>query len=340
MHYHRIGWTFSIVLFLAMGFAAPAYPSVPAKGEFIAGKSCEAYQSMRRRTNPGHVQLEVGRSYEIIELNVPSRTTWFRLRVEEASPSERWAYFECGEARVTSRGHGDSGDGQPGGGGQCNTAGQEDSYVFAVSWQPAFCESHQDKPECGVDDPSVYQANNFTLHGLWPNKSACGTGYGFCGQPDRPTRPFCNYPPVPMQAETLDALGRVMPSAAHHSCLQRHEWYKHGTCQTEFDADGYFKTAMRLLEEFNNGGMAEFMQQNIGRTVDTQSFFDAMDQAFHGGAHQRLQISCKDGKLVDVYINLPADLPNDASLASLLRQAEPKHRNACGQRFEVDAIGQ
>lgn len=314
--------------------------SVSATGEFTATLGCQAYQSIKRKTNPGQVQLEVGQSYPVIEVNVSPGTTWYRLRIDNASPAERWTYFECGIAEVTVADDSSSDGGGTGADRQCHTAGLEDSYVFALSWQPAFCEDHQEKLECAVSDPQAYQAQNFTLHGLWPNKKSCGTSYGLCGKYKAEKRPFCDYDPVPMQAETLEKLGKFMPSAAHGSCLQRHEWYKHGTCQTERDADGYFTISMRLLEEFNTSGMAVFMSRNIGKSVTTKSFLEQIDNALGEDAARRLQISCKNGMLVDVYIRLPADLPEEASLPELIRQAAPAFNNKCGTKFRVDAIGQ
>jgi ribonuclease T2 len=327
-------------VWLVFGLITPAPASVQVTGEFTATETCQAYQSIRSRTNPGGMQLEIGNSYPIIELNVSPGTTWYRLRIDGANPAERWAYFECGTAKVTSWGRPSSGGGGHGAGAECKTAGLGDSYVFAVSWQPAFCEEHPDKPECAVTDPDAYQANNFALHGLWPNKKSCGIKYGFCGEYKKDKRPFCNFAPVPMQPETLQALGAVMPSAAHGSCLQRHEWYKHGTCQTNWDADGYFHISMRLLKEFNEGGMAAFMSDNIGETVTSRAFFEAVDKAFSEGAHQRLQIFCRGGKLVDVFISLPSDPIDDIPLGTLIQQADQKFKTTCGTHFEVDAIGQ
>jgi ribonuclease T2 len=327
----------SVVAWLAFGLTAPALSSVPASGEFIAAKACQAYQSFRNKTNPGDVRLDIGGRYPIMELNSLDGPTWYRVRIDDATPQERWIYFECGSANVTSQGGSSSGREA---GGDCKTAGLGDSYVLAVSWQPAFCEGHSGKPECSVSDPQVYQAKNFTLHGLWPNKQSCGTGYGFCGKYKERPRTFCHYDPVPMKAAILKTLGVVMPSAAHGSCLQRHEWYKHGTCQTEWDAGGYFDTAMRLLKEFNEEGVGAFMADNVGKTVTTRSFFDVVDQAFGAGAHERLHISCKGNLLVEVRIHLPATLPVDASLGALIQQAKPKFNNRCGRSFRVDAIGQ
>lgn len=324
------------LIFLAFNSPAPA--SVPASGEFTATQACEAYQSFRRKTNPGEVRLDIGQSYPVFELNVREATTWYRLRIDDATPAERWVYFECGTAELGAAGTGSNG-GDADDRESCNTPGREDSYVLALSWQPAFCETHRDKPECAVTEPESYQATHFTLHGLWPNKRSCGTHYGWCGEYSRGRNPFCLFDPVPMQDTTREVLGKVMPSAAHGSCLQRHEWYKHGTCQTTWDADSYFLTAMWLLREFNANGMAAFMERNTGESVPSEAFFDAVDDAFGPDAHRRLQISCREGKLVDVYINLPDDFPVDASLGDLMQLAEPNFRNRCGTQFEIDPIG-
>jgi ribonuclease T2 len=214
-----------------------------------------------------------------------------------------------------------------------------DGYKFAVSWQPAFCETHRQKPECGVVSPQLYQATHFTLHGLWPNKNSCGTHYGFCGKYGREQRPFCNYAPLSVDKTFLEQLGKYMPSARYGSCLQRHEWYKHGTCQTTWDTQEYFATAIRLVEEFNEAGMSSFMKSRIGTFVTVNEFFSAVDQAFGQDAHRRMKVGCKNGNLVDIYMNLPAVIPADASLADLIQQAAEAFGNNCGDRFKVDKIG-
>jgi ribonuclease T2 len=222
----------------------------------------------------------------------------------------------------------------------CQLPNKEDSYKLAVSWQPAFCESHRGKPECKITDNTVYQASHFTLHGLWPNKRECGVNYGLCGQYKKPVKSFCDYAPVPMKPETVKGLGEIMPSVAGGSCLERHEWYKHGTCQTDWDADDYFATATRLVKEFNDQGMADFMKQNTGRKVSTAAFLKIVDKSFGKRASKRLNLGCdRDGNLVDVFINLPKDIPANVALADLIQQAPESFNNRCGKSFTVDAIG-
>ena len=320
---------------LVLSFSGLTRAAVPASGEFTATQSCQAYQSMRKKTNPDNTVLRVGQDYPIVEVNAGQGATWYRITIASARPADRWVYFECGAASNVVAGsrsnhHSD-----------CSVAGREDSYVFAVSWQPAFCESKPGKPECSVKDPGSYQANNFTLHGLWANKNSCGTGYGFCGPNNKKKRNFCDYPQVPMSPATREQLGRVMPSVTYGSCLQRHEWYKHGTCQIEWDADGYYGTAMRLLSEFNGSGansLTAFMQAHIGKTVSINELNDKIDMLFGHGAHTRMQYGCTNGnKLVDIYINLPKQLGNKP-LADLIQQAPEKYSNKCGSSFVVDPI--
>ena len=338
------GWISVFALLLA---AAAAQASVPVHGDLTATDACEAFQSYRKGTNPGDVRLEVGKIYPIFELNVRDDALWMRLRVEGASPIERWVSIDCGVATIISGGSsggsgvttgGNTGGNTGGSGDPCGTAGHEDSYVLALSWQPAFCETKPDKPECAVTDPAAYQAGNFTLHGLWPNKNDCGTHYGFCGSYKKMVRPFCDYAEVSMQDETRTALGIVMPSAAHGSCLQRHEWHKHGTCQTAWDADAYFKISMRLLAEVTASPLGVFVSQNVGKTVETEAFLGKVDEAFGPGARDRVRLKCKGGNLVDLYIYLPKDMPEGEPLSALIQKGPQSGGNGCGSRFAIDEI--
>lgn len=339
----RLSELFCVLALMLLMSPGAASASVPASGEFTATKACQAYQSMRQRSNPDDTVLNVGERYSVIEANVPNDATWYRISIDGADPRERWVYFDCGDANASiADGVSSPHSGGGGAGGGCNVAGEEDSYVFAVSWQPAFCEGHRDKPECQVTDPNSYQAKNFTLHGLWPNKNSCGTHYGFCGQYKKAVRPFCNFDKVPMTEATLKELGVVMPSAAYGSCLQRHEWYKHGTCQTEWGGDGYFDQAMNLLADFNGrdgNGVSAFMTENLGKQIPLVELTQKIDQQFGAGAHRRMRFSCTNGnKLVDIYINLPAKL-GQGSLASLIQAAPEKYGNKCGSDIVIDPIG-
>ena len=326
-----------IVLFISTIDSVLA--STPASGTLKATQTCEAYVSKNKLTNPDHTALVVNKKYSIFEANKTNNPDWFHVRIDNANPPERWVAKYCGTVDVRIGSGGGSSNGGGSSGGSCHTPGLEDSYVLAISWQPAFCETHRDKPECRIDDKKSYQARNFTLHGLWPNKASCGTNYGNCGETRDTPAEFCDYPMLPLFTETRQNLEQVMPSAAAGSCLQRHEWYKHGTCQTSWSMDEYFDEAINLTKQFNESGVAYFVGRNIGNTVTEEALINKVDCALGAGAHQHLELKCQRGNLVDIYINLPASIAPGAGLSDLLAQGQSQFRSNCGGKFTVDPIG-
>ncbi len=315
-----------------------AWASTPASGTITATQACEAFVSKNKRTNPDNTKLVINETYAVFEANKPRNPGWFRLRVANASPPERWVARHCGVLDVslgddsTPTDDEDQRD-------ACNTPGLEDSYVLALSWQPAFCETHRDKPECRIDDRKSYQARNFTLHGLWPNREACGKKYGFCGEVRSRPGDFCDYPMLSLFTAVRADVEAVMPSAAAGSCLQRHEWFKHGTCQTGWSMDEYYEVAVDLTRQFNESGIAYFVARNIGATVSEADFINKVDCAHGAGAHKRLELKCKGGDLVDVYINLPGTIGKGEALGELMKDAQGQFKSNCGGRFRVDPIG-
>ena len=314
--------------------ASSVWASAPATGSITATQACDAYVSKNKRTNPGRVKLVIEQSYTVLEVNRPTNPSWYRIRVQGASPAERWVARACarGDVHIGGGTHGEQTR-------TCNTAGLADSYVLALSWQPAFCEIYRKKPECRIDARDAWQARNFTLHGLWPNKKECGKRYNFCGEFEDKPGHFCDYPRLDLFSAVRKELEGVMPSAAAGSCLQRHEWFKHGTCQSGWSIDDYFERSIDLVRQFNESGVAYFVSRNIGKTVSERSFFERVDCALGTGAHKRLQLRCKDGNLLDVHINLPATFGKGESLGEMIRRAEPKFGSNCGGHFRIDPIG-
>ncbi|WP_455222678.1 ribonuclease T2 family protein [Kaarinaea lacus] len=326
----------SVIFIQTEGFA-----STPVSGTITATQTCEAYVSKNKRTNPDHTKLIVNKKYSIFEANKADSPDWFRVRIDSATPQERWVAKYCGTVDVQMGGGGGGGGngGSGGGGNACHTPGLQDSYVLALSWQPAFCETHRDKPECRIDNKKSYQARNFTLHGLWPNKASCGTNYGYCGEVRGRPGEFCDYPMLPLFTETRSDLEQVMPSAAAGSCLQRHEWYKHGTCQTAWSMDEYYEVAVDLARQFNESGIAYFISRNIGNTVTEAAFIDKVDCAHGANAHKHIELKCQGGNLVDVYISLPANVNEGDGIGELMQQDQGKFKSNCGGSFKVDPIG-
>ena len=318
--------------------------SAPASGSITATQACDAFASKNKRTNPGDIKLVISQQYSVFEVNKARNPTWYRVRVADASPAERWIAKDCGTGDITigngsGSGGGGSGSGNGGQGNACTTPGLEESYVLALSWQPAFCETHRGKPECSIEDKKSYQARNFTLHGLWPNKKSCGISYGFCGDISSKPGDFCDYPALSLFTEVRTDLEQVMPSAAAGSCLQRHEWFKHGTCQTDWSMDEYYQVAVDLTQQFNESGIAYFISRNIGNTVTEEAFIKKVDCVLGPDAYKRIELKCKAGNLVDVYISLPGKINKGDGLGELMQNAQGEFISNCGDQFKVDPIG-
>lgn len=322
------------IIIVPLVLSLPSWASTVATGTITATHECEAYVSKNKRTNPDNTQLDINQTYTVFEVNRATNPGWYRIRVQDANPTERWVAKHCGTVDVRI-GQGD--DEEPTT--ACNTAGLEDSYKLALSWQPAFCETHRDKPECRVTDIKTYQARNFTLHGFWPNKKACGTHYGFCGEVRSKPGHFCDYIALSLITDVRDELEQVMPSAKAGSCLQRHEWHKHGTCQTKWSIDEYHEIAIDLTRQFNESGVAYFISRNIGKQVNEADLFKKIDCALGDNAHKRLHIKCKNGNLVDIYINLPVDVKKDENLGDLVQRAGTDFKSTCNGSFRIDPIG-
>ena len=156
----------------------------------------------------------------------------------------------------------------------------------------------------------------------------------------------------PAAAEEFLRLSRAGHQRQHHAptgrsdaqrrggfCLQRHEWFKHGTCQTEWDADGYFEVAIDLVKQFNASGVGPFIATNRGLSISTQDLFAVIDQGLGANAHKRMKFFCTNGQLVDIYMNLPDSIPRQQpKLGPLLQAAKEGFSSSCGESFRVDVM--
>jgi ribonuclease T2 len=290
---------------------------------FHATLECPAYLSKNQRTNPNNLVIHPGKTYSVREINKPS-PDWFRVELSEEH-ALRWVSASCGFAEQ---------NGQPVG--RCDHAGMADSYVLALSSQPGFCETYgyeAGKPECKKLSSTSYQANHLTLHGLWPNKDVCGTHYGYCGVHAQTNH--CAYTPLNLSPLVSEELKKLMPSFSYGSCLERHEWNKHGSCQL-LSEDDYFKLAMRLTTEADQSDFGNYLTAHQGQVVSLSNLRQIMSQTF--GAHNKgkIHLGCKNNVLVDIYLQLPALMTADDSLMSLVNAAPDHHaRDLCGEKVTI-----
>jgi ribonuclease T2 len=289
-----------------------SYSSIQVNGQLLVSKSCPAYLSKNKKNNPDQLFIQPGQQYEIKEINRFFNPEWLRIKLNLPSANSlRWVNIDCGKynyqlSKNTS----------------CNLRpGMADSYVLALSWQPAFCQAYgheKAKPECLQLRSNSFQASHLVLHGLWPSQRNCGQQYSYCHGSMRHRN--CDYPALSLSATVASNLKEMMPSYAHGSCLERYEWNKHGSCQS-LSADDYYSLAIRLNKEANQTALGQFLHEHLGYTVQRGQLREMIRRSFGPNTTRKVYLGCKKGMLVDIYIQLPALIPANESLQALVQKA-------------------
>ena len=145
----------------------------------------------------------------------------------------------------------------------------EDSYLLALTWLPTFCAtgSHPSLPECKL--AANGDEHPLALHGLWPDWDINGDGRRDAADD------FC--------------LAAVMPGVA--SGLERHEWWKHGTC-SGLPANDYFESAVLLTRQVQRSTLAQLIQRSAGKSVERKALLAAFAQEFGTDAGRALTLDC------------------------------------------------
>ena len=319
--------------FMPLALLLSLFAAQVSADSFTATHSCPLYQSKNKLTNPGEMMSVPGTEYEVLEMQGrATRPEWVRVKTAALSSPERWLAGRCGTLQQQDTGS-DSG--------RCDVAGEQDGHVLALSWQGAFCELYgKSKRECDALNRSRNDERwlNLTLHGLWPNKKSCGTEYGFCGAVKQKAKGFCNYPDVPFGADAKARLAEVMPSADFNSCLERHQWWKHGSCQT-LDANAYFIEAARLTELVNQSKMAQALKDSSGKMQSTANLRQLFTAEFGKHSGKRVSFHCSRGLLTEIRLSLPATLDSSIQIKHLMARDGAELRDSCPASFLVDAPG-
>ena len=215
----------------------------------------------------------------------------------------------------------------------------EGELVLTVSWQSSFCETRPQRPECRSQTPARFDAEHFTLHGLWPQPR----GNTYCGlseaeQDEMRARRWSRLPAVPLSAETRRALDRAMPGT--QSNLQRHQWMKHGTCYAA-EPETYFRHALMLLAELNGSEVQRLFAESIGERITAEEVRRRFDAAFGPAAGDRVVVRCRDdgGRrlITELQIHLRGPLDDASSLGE--RMAAAGARGAGCRGGIVDPVG-
>lgn len=216
-------------------------------------------------------------------------------------------------------------------------AQERTQYVFAVSWQPAFCETAEERPECRSQTEDRFDASNFALHGLWPQRmSYCSTSGAL--QIKDGERQWHELPAPRLSAATRAALDEAMPGA--QSFLDRHEWVRHGSCYGT-NAQEYFDDSLAMLAAVNASAVRDLFAANIGEELTQEQIRAAFDASFGEGAGLRVRIACeRDGNrriISELTIGLTGDIETIDDFADRIMDARPTDGGCDGGM--VDAVG-
>ncbi|MFE8605527.1 ribonuclease T2 family protein [Archangium violaceum] len=329
-----------ILTLLAISLPASALASVRAGGTFEAVRTCEAFKSFKKGTNPGFVRLEPGQTYAIEELNEQD-WDWIRINVPDVQDPSRWVPKECGVVQLmpgepapsAPSGRPPPGE-RPGGRAECNIANTYDSNVLSMSWQPGFCEHARfsgTKPECDALERGELAISHLTMHGLWPNKKACGTRYG-----------GCRGPALDLSEDTRAEVAPWMPNLMFETDFATHEWDKHGTCQARQD-DEYFLTIKQLTELVDRSAIGKFIRSNIGKEMSVNDFFANVRRELGPDVEQRIQLLCAGGRfLQEIRLSLPRDIVPSPDIAKMVQGAPrvmPRTSNCNSDTIFIERSG-
>jgi ribonuclease T2 len=224
--------------------------------------------------------------------------------------------------------------------------GRFDYYVLALSWQPAFCEFHSTTPECRSQNDKRYDATHLALHGLWPNvRGDSRHDYEYCGvareirEKDR-SRNWCEMPALGLSEESQKRLNPLMPGL--QSCLERHEWFRHGVC-SGLTADQYFEKATMLVERMAKTKLSTYIANNIGKRVSLGSLLSEFDKDFGEGSSRSLALLCDSKHGASMLTEVRLYLKKGSLTAPLSRDsfipAEASEKGSCKKQIAIDPVG-
>jgi ribonuclease T2 len=224
--------------------------------------------------------------------------------------------------------------------------GQFDYYILALSWQPAFCELRSQNSECQSQHKERFDAFHFVLHGLWPNvQGDKHHSYGYC-EVSRNTikkdkkRKWCQMPPLDLSEKVRTRLTKFMPGSV--SCLQRHEWYKHGTCSGLSEND-YYALSNLMVDLFSKTDFSQYVAKNVGKYIKRKDLLKAFDKEFGKGSRNYLGLRCKkvggNNLLTEIQLHLKKDLSRVENFGLLFPKENPRMRGNCPVKFKIDEVG-
>ncbi len=222
--------------------------------------------------------------------------------------------------------------------------GESDAFfsgnmVLAISWQSAFCETRPRLPECRTQNAARYDADHFSLHGLWPQPRS----KAYCGVDDKTQnldrrRKWKQLSGLGLSDALKEKLWKIMPGA--RSYLHRHEWIKHGTCYSK-SPETYYAHSISLMDTINASSVRDLFANNRGKSLSGGAIRNAFDEAFGDGVGARVRIACKrDGRreiITEITLGLAGAITDRPDITAL-SLAAPKTKAGCPSGI-VDPVG-
>jgi ribonuclease T2 len=204
--------------------------------------------------------------------------------------------------------------------------------LLAISWQNAFCQTHQNKKECKNLTAKSFSSSNFVLHGLWPqphNNQYCNVDKKQIGMDKN--KQWNRLTPLVLTPTTQKNLQIIMPG--YESNLHLHEWVKHGTCYGA-TADVYYGDTISLVSQINKSKVKTLFVKNIGKEIEINEVKKAFDESFGKGAGDRVSMACQNGLISELRINLAG---KGKDFKSMILSGKP-NKGGC-KKGRVDEAG-
>jgi len=300
--------------------------------ELSAVTECEAYNNLKHTKNSGHTVIHSGTNYQILR----EQSGNYFIKVPNAKPQTRWVSKECFRNNSKIEASSTTIESKPKEKKSIlsklftkkdNNSNLES--VLVLSWHNSFCETHSNKKECRQNGGSG--ANHLVLHGLWPqprSNSYCGVSKDII-KLDKAKR-WNALPKLNLTKEVKELMAIYMPGS--QSNLQRHEYYKHGSCYSK-DANKYYLDALTLTKKADET-LGEYLRANLGKKVKAINIKLLANKLLANGAKDKVAIKCKRAVLSEVWISLKGK-GND--FAKLLENAKSIRSN-CSEAI-VDKAG-
>jgi len=296
----------------------------------VATNECEAFNNLKHTKNSGLVKILPNSEYQVLREQKGN----YYIKVPNANPQARWVDIKCFDNSSNLKTQEEKKDGllnkffNKKNDKQTLSSSDLES-VLVLTWHNSFCETHGNKKECKRNGGDA--KNHLVLHGLWSqprSNSYCNIDKSIIKK-DK-SKMWSALPSLNLSKEVKELMQKYMPGS--QSNLQRHEYYKHGTCYSK-DANRYFLDALTLTKKVDST-LGEYFRANIGKKVKAINAKKVAIRLIDKDIKNKIAFKCKGRVLNEVWISIKGKGDN---FKKLLKGAKPIRSNCT--EFIIDAPG-